>query len=344
MENVRKGERDLIKSALLIIFLTVFVACGGDGMVELQIAPEPKLELVTELETEAIIEIKTEIEAEIEIEVAIETEVEAEVETKIEVEIAIEIEAEADYTPVDLAMHALWQILSVINITEGESGAFDIDINLETGMDDGTGLQHNIVMDINMKKISDGSYVELLTTMDLDLGDIMGGFFRGTELNIGTYSLVRGYEVLDSRLIVSGMELTPETINTFGLDDMLTLGGFSIEDVMLDMLRQNLTISREALEELEIRIEPPYMGEWSVQIWGEEAELDFALAMLPIDTQGVELGEALIFLNMYEENPPHRAIIEIYWEMPVGGNTAQFFAVIRVHFNATGDAVVIELP
>jgi len=256
-------------------------------------------------------------------------------ETKAESEVAI-------------AMSTLKKILSSINIAEGESGAFDISINLETGMGGGTNQHINISMDINMKKISDGGLVEMLTSTELDLGDVMGGFFRGTELSVGTYSLMTVCgEVLDSRLIVSGMELSQETINTLGVYDLFTLGGFNIEEIILEMLRQNLTISHEALEELEIIVELPYSdycSYWSVLIWGEEAELEFALAMLPIDTQDVEIGEALVFLSMYADNAPHRAIIEIYWKMPVGDTINEFFAVIRVDFNSIGDEVVIELP
>jgi hypothetical protein len=247
-----------------------------------------------------------------------------------------------ELTAAAVATHALGQILEIINIPQGQDGAFDIDINFETGTGSGEASEVQLTMDMNMKVIASGDRVETLTTAEFDMG-VMAGLFGGVDLSVVNYTLMQDGEITESRLFVGGTEVSQATINTFGIDGMQMPGGLNAEEVLLEMLSQNLRISPERLENMDISIERTFDGSATVTIVGTQTELDFALGMLGINLGGVEFGDVKLVIEVYG-NVPQRVSVEIFWQMPVAGQVADFFAVIRVEFYATGDAVRIILP
>jgi len=235
------------------------------------------------------------------------------------------------------AANAIEKIIDMIKIPQGEAGAFDVSVNFEMGRNYGGDFVYDLLADANIKFVSDGEKIETFATIKTDLGYVAGAFFRGIEFEISIYTSVEN-GIAASKIFIANEEMRPDTPDTFGIAAMID--SLNYEKFLLEFLAYDFDFPFEILENFWLI--PTRLGDTrSVSIYDIGNEFDFVFETLGI--KNIEKVE-FVTLGMYTNNTPQRIISEISLQKPDADYPADYYAIVRIFFNAAGSDVKIILP
>jgi len=221
-------------------------------------------------------------------------------------------------------------LMQLMAVGAGQSGAYDVDMVMEMTMDI-EGETMNMTSTGNMVMIADGDHIQSSMTMEMDMGEIDG-------VPIGTMTMelhmeVDGTEVLDMRLIVDGDEIPSE---------------FLPQDMMEAMFEDALNMPNVS-EGMFVSVEIEEIGgntAFHIVLDGEMLT-EFTSQMLDGMMDGMMLG---VDMDIASDNMnmtiltdsvgnPISMTMEMNMQMEVDGEEATIHALTTMTFNAFGDDV-----
>jgi len=237
------------------------------------------------------------------------------------------------------AARAFSQIIDLLHIPAGTTGAFDIGLSLNAS----TTMPNlsNPPIRANVRFITNGNRAETLFSTELNLGG-----FLGTH-DVIAYTLREGGAVVDTRLFFGDMELQAETIRLFGLTEVAEFAAFDIQGIISEIVSQLPEITPELFSDFSIGV-TKLPDEIIVSLLMEGA--DYVATLFEMFDMSDEIdfstGHILVSSIANADEVVHTLVISVYshGKNILGEDMLVADLTVMAHFNATGNAVRITLP
>jgi type I restriction-modification system DNA methylase subunit len=205
------------------------------------------------------------------------------------------------------------QILEILSID-----AFDIDVHFEL---------FDSQMSVNIKNIIDGNRAQTLISTELEPSGILGGFIIPLKI----YTLRENGEPTDTRIFLSGEELSKESAVNMGIADLLLLADFDIQEIISK-------ISADFFENFDIHSRNIY-EETRFNLFLNSDDL---IVEMP-DFLGIgTISPDILNVTVFTEGNHLNGYFYLAWTPPEAEEPIS--ATAHFYINAVGDAVKISLP